>query len=573
MSDKIKIHDYIYPIKFSLIFLIFITLLISAANIGIPWTYKLIFDTYLPSFDNKIFFNILFLIILYILIVIFYCYSISFSTNYIKSKLSIILRIKILQKILNYKYNFFLNNSTGKLLDIIIPETDKATDVLINFCKAFSYMMQFIAFFLILFFFNINIFYIYISIFIFYFIWTNFFKKKIVRLNKKIMEMNDENYMIFHQIFSNIREIKSYVLKNHLNQKFDKLSLKYKKKSINLSATNSFLSLGSTIPIQIGNILIIILGFYKILSGEFTIGLTLTIMAFSGIFMNPLLELSKSISIIQNGWVSLKRIKSVLIEEKEEDQNGNLLTSINKKIKFSKITFSFDNKNIILKKLDLDLPVNNFITIVGETGSGKSTIINLILKLFYINNGSIYFDDNDINTLQTNSIREKTGVVIQDIFIFNDTFKNNIDLNKSLSDEKIYDIIKQVELSDLLKRLPDGLNSILSDSGMNLSGGEKQRLLLARCLVKNPNIIILDEVTSALDLKTENKIIKTILNIKKLKKNILILAITHRPSFAKYSDIICVLDKGRITEIGNHNELIKSRGLYYKLFNYKDNKK
>jgi len=554
--------------KFFILLLMIITYIYAGVNFIFPWVYKYIFDKYIPTQDAGIFFNIALIII----ILMFSTMILNFLSNLISMQIILKLRKNIRydlsDRLLQYKYTFFQNTKSGDIISNIIPEIDITSDVLLYICKVIFYTMLIIFFFIILFFIDYHIGIIFILIFNITLIWAYFFKNKIMKCGKELTKIREKFYSYFYSVFYTIKEIKYYNLYDYHKKTLHNISSNNKKVSILSSINNSILKIISILPVYIGNIIIIIIGFYKMKSGVYTFGLLLTIIIFTNYIINPLKELTDAFSIIQSGWASIKKIINAFSHEKES-QKGIKIEYIKDCIKIKNLFFSYDNKINILNNINIQFNKNKFITIVGETGSGKSTIINLILKLFQVNKNQIMIDNNDLLNIQTNNIREIIGIVSQDGFILNDTLKNNIDLNKTLKDNEILDLCKDVDLLDYINKLPNGLYTELAEQGKNLSGGEKQRILLARCLAKNANIIILDEATSAMDLKTERNIINLLLKLKKNQKILFIIAITHRPSFAQYSDLIYVLDKGEIKEKGTHNDLLKQKRKYFMLIKNK----
>ncbi len=567
-----KKWDFVFFLKYikKISFYIFILIIFSFFDIAIrfifPWIYKFTFDKYIPSnFAVSIFYHIVFIMLLLIIIQIASNFVIQiflqkFKTNIIQS-----IRIELLNKILSYKYNFFLSNQTGNLINYLIPEIDKLSDIFVNIFNLIISSLQLIIFLFILFFIDKLICLTMFSILILCFIWTFFLKKIVNKYSNKIIELQGDIYSFFFELFPKIKEIKAYNMYDFQKNRLNIILNKNKNINIKSSFYNSLYSLVFYFPSFIGSILIIIIGFYKIKSGDYTFGMVILLLFYSGVVAFPMENIFSSFSFIRNGWPTMSHLKQIFAN-KTEVIKGKDIKQIFKSIDLRNLSYSYSNKVDILKKVNLKFNCNNFFAIIGESGSGKTTLINLLVKLFQFSNNTIFFDDNDLNNIKTESVRQLISLVTQETFILNDSLRNNIDFNQKLNDTEILQICKEAELMDLIKKLPNGINTILADKGMNLSSGEKQRLMIARCLAKNTYVIILDEATSALDIKTEEKIIKILLKLKKIKKNFLIIAITHRPSFAKYSDYIIVLDKGKVVESGRHDVLLAKKKFYYNLF-------
>ena len=244
--------------------------------------------------------------------------------------------------------------------------------------------------------------------------------------------------------------------------------------------------------------------------------------------------------------------------------NGSLVNN-NWNIVFRDVSFTYDNKRDVLKYINMNIPASSKIAIVGESGSGKSTLINLIQKLWPLKTGTIMIGNHNIVDLNTEYIRNNIGVVTQNSILINSTIKENILWDKiNVDDEKIWQILKIVELQEFVSNLPDKLNSIIGDKGITISGGQRQRIEIARVLLRDTPVLIFDEATSSLDNVIEKRIIDRILTMY-YKKTIII--ITHRLDKIKWCDKIYVIKNGEIIEKGNHEELYMKEGEYFRLYN------
>ena len=236
--------------------------------------------------------------------------------------------------------------------------------------------------------------------------------------------------------------------------------------------------------------------------------------------------------------------------------------SFNDKIILENINFRYENENI-LKNFNLEIPKGKTVALVGQSGSGKSTIANLLTRFYDVNEGKIFIDGTDIKEIQLKSLRDLIGLVTQDSILFNDTIKGNIALGKpDASDEEVIEALKIANAYEFVKELPEGIHTNIGDSGNKLSGGQKQRLSIARAVLKNPPIMILDEATSALDTESERLVQIALENMMYNRTSIVI---AHRLSTIQKADVIIVMKKGRIVEQGNHLELLAKGGTYSKL--------
>ena len=290
-------------------------------------------------------------------------------------------------------------------------------------------------------------------------------------------------------------------------------------------------------------------------------------IAYMGLAYNimvPAKAISRGLYNIKQGNAAAERIQEIIDTKNplKDKIDSTEKTDFNSEIIFKNISFKYD-KEYILKDFNLTIPKGEKVAFVGQSGSGKSTIANLITRFYDVNEGSILIDGIDIRDLTTKSLRNQLGIVTQDAILFNDSIKNNLKLgNENASDEDIIDALKVANAWEFVKTLKNDINFNIGDAGTKLSGGQKQRLSIARAVLKNPPIMILDEATSALDTESE-RLVQTALE--NMMKNRTSIVIAHRLSTIQNADNIVVLNKGKIVEQGKHDELIKIKGTYKKL--------
>ena len=362
------------------------------------------------------------------------------------------------------------------------------------------------------------------------------------------------------EIASNIKQIKSINKESYFIDKFNNINKIYRDYAIK-SSVYSYLILPINLIINnLSNILIIGVGSILVVNKSITIGKIVSFLSYASMFRNPINDISSLVATVGEAIAGFKRINNIL-NQKIED-NGLIVPSIKGNIEFKNVYFKYDQKNI-LNNINIKLKENENLAIVGETGSGKTTIINLIEKFYKINKGQILIDNVDINEIDKNELRKNIGLVLQDAYFFKDTIMNNIKCGIDITDEKVIHICEDINANKFIEKLPNGYYTIIDNNANNLSNGEKQLLSIVRCLIKNPKIVILDEATSEVDIKTEKDIYE---GIKKILKNRTSIVIAHRLSTIKNFDKILVLKTGKIKEIGSHRELINKKGLYYNMY-------
>ena len=280
--------------------------------------------------------------------------------------------------------------------------------------------------------------------------------------------------------------------------------------------------------------------------------------------LDPLKRLSNSISNFQKGEVSAKRVFEILDAEYQirEDENAFEIQGFNDKIEFKNVSFSYEDRRV-LHNFSLTIPKGKTIALVGQSGSGKSTVANLITRFYDVQEGEIFIDGHNIKNLKLSSYRRLFGLVTQDNILFNDSIANNIALgNLQAGKEKIEHAAKVANAHEFIIDQPKGYETGIGEAGGKLSGGQKQRISIARAVLKNPPIMILDEATSALDTESERFVQDA---LEKMMENRTSLVIAHRLSTIQKADLIVVMERGRIVEQGNHNDLYDKGGIYRKL--------
>ena len=315
------------------------------------------------------------------------------------------------------------------------------------------------------------------------------------------------------------------------------------------------------------NVLILVVGgifLYQGIGG-FNYGDYSAFIVSVGLFINPINQLIMFMEQFESASAGFARFIALLDEDEETVYNGNkTCETVSGDIRFEHVSFHYVESNEVLDDVSFHLEKGKTLALVGPSGGGKTTICHLIPRFYFLEQGHIYIDDIDIGEYTLNSLREKIGIVQQDVFLFGGSIKQNIAYGKpSASDEEILDAAKKANIIDFINSLPNGWDTEIGERGVRLSGGQKQRLSIARLFLKNPPILILDEATSALDNTTEMLIQRS---LNELAKGRTCLIVAHRLSTIKNADEIAVISKGKIMEMGNHENLIKLNGIYADLY-------
>ena len=525
----------------------------------IPIITGLIIDSLL---ENK-FKNILYLILINVLLIIIasiYNYLLNVSAKMAAIEYSNGIKEKALKRLLKLKINIIEKYKSGLLSSKIVNDVNNIHHGLITFLTHFiPGIVTLILTLMIMFFINFKITLIIflitpISVFI-----TIYIAKQ----NKKLTDISNKEYNEMTSYIKEQIELKKYInvekLENQKEQKINNLSEKYMKDE---SIALFYASISNPTTRLINGIITIIVVLYssfEIMNGNMTIGIFSTFLIYANRYAKPLNEISQVINRLTISIASYDSIKELINEEIEEFINNN--DEIIGSIEFKNVSFSYNNDKEILKNINFKINNGEKIAIVGPTGSGKTTIIQLLLKFYNINSGSILIDGKNINDINTNILRDNIKVVLQDAHLNNENIKDVLKYSNDVSDKEIKDLLKKINIKPNFLGMNEKLENITSID--NLSNGQKQIISMIRAMLSNPKIVILDEATSDVDSLTEKNIESSINELTKGKTSIII---AHRLSTIISADKIIVIDNGKILEEGTHKELINKNGLYKKIY-------
>lgn len=368
------------------------------------------------------------------------------------------------------------------------------------------------------------------------------------------------------EIFSGIRVIKAYSLENQHQNNMIALSDESKSKSLSLARVQSLFGPLMIALIGISNLVVIYFGGVMYINGSIpNIGTIAEFILYVNMLTWPVASLGWVSSMVQEAEASQKRLNEFLKIEPEIKNNNPDSSDIQGSIAFENVSFTYENTNIeALKNVTFSVKNGETLAILGKTGSGKSTILSLISRLYDVTEGKITIDSNEISTLNLNDLRNNIGIVPQDAFLFSDTIKNNIKFgNQNATDEQVIEAAKNAVVHENIIAFNKQYDTILGERGITLSGGQKQRVSIARAIIKDPAILLFDDCLSAVDTETEETILNNLFEICKNKTTIIV---SHRVSSAKNADKIIILEDGQIIQQGSHNQLINQEGYYSALY-------
>jgi ATP-binding cassette subfamily B protein len=308
-------------------------------------------------------------------------------------------------------------------------------------------------------------------------------------------------------------------------------------------------------------------GAFACIAGGMTVGGLTIFLSYANQYTKPFNEISGVVTELQNALACAERVFAIIEEKPEvsDDANAPMNFLPEGEVTFSDVAFSYDKSKELIGDLDLNVKKGQRVAIVGPTGSGKTTLINLLMRFYDVDNGSISIDGHDIRTLKRKDLRDSFGMVLQETWLRSGTIRDNITLGREgFTDEQIIEAAKASHAHSFIKRLPEGYDTVITENGGNLSQGQKQLLCITRVMLNIPPMLILDEATSSIDTSTEIRIQKA---FNKMMKGRTSFIVAHRLSTIREADVILVMKDGHILEQGNHEQLLEKKGFYYELYN------
>jgi ATP-binding cassette subfamily B multidrug efflux pump len=393
-----------------------------------------------------------------------------------------------------------------------------------------------------------------------------YYVNNIINKRSEEIQISQSGLSTFVQeAFSGIRVLKSFTREADSISKFSKESNEYKNKSLKLTMVQALFFPLILALIGLSTVLTVYAGSAQVIEGTLTFGNIAEFIIYVNLLTWPVTSLGWISSIIQRAAASQKRLNEFLKTKNDIVSTKNLKKTMDGKISFKNVKFFYPDSGIkALDDVSFEVLPGESLAVIGTTGSGKSTIANLISRMYDVTGGAILVDDEDIKSYEVINLRSQIGYVPQDVFLFSDTIYNNIGFgSQEFDEEKVLQAAKNADVYDNIMEFPEGFNTKLGERGITLSGGQKQRVSIARAISRDPKILMLDDSLSAVDMKTENTILKS---MKKIMKGRTTIIISHRVSSAKLADKIIVLDDGKIVEKGTHTKLMNVEGVYKELY-------
>ena len=574
MSDNKKFNfklfarllNYVLPYKINFAFLSVAAILISVFSILNQYLLKEAVDKYITPKDYE---GLIFIISVMLGVLLFqvtFQFLFVFLANILGQKVVYDIRIKLFARIIKFKMSYYDKSSVGRLVTRSVNDMETIASIfsqgLFMIVADLILMLSVLG---VMIFLSIELSLIVFVILPFILIATRLFQRAMkVAFNEVRNEVANLNSFVQERI-SGIKEIQVFNRENIERENFVKINTKHKNAWLKTVWYNSiFFPIAEiSTSITIGLLVWYGGGLVGLSQTSVTLGTIFLFIQLSQMLFRPLRQIADKFNTLQMGMVAANRVFKILDTSDFIVDNGeNNPKKIQGKVSFKNIYFSYDSKNPVFKNFSLDINSGEKVAIVGSTGSGKTTIINLLLRFYDIDNGNILIDKKNIKEMSIEFLRSQISLVTQNIFLFADSIYNNIVLhNKNITKEEVIVAAKKIGIHNFIMKLPGGYDYNVKERGVMLSEGQKQLISFLRAYVSNPSILILDEATSSIDSKTEKLIQYATSKIIENKTSIII---AHRLSTILNSDKIIVLDKGEIKEIGKHEDLLEIQDGYYK---------
>lgn len=563
-----KLLVFVKPYNITFYGVLTSAILISLLSTLTPYLLKVVVDDYLllKNYDGMQ--SIILIMIAVLFLEVLFMFLFTYYANWLGQKVIKNLRVKVFNKILRFKMSFFDKNAVGRLVTRTVNDIETIASIFSQgLFMIIADVLKMVTVLTVMTIINLELTIVVISIFPILIYATRIFQKSMkVAFESVRKEVANLNSFVQERI-SGVKIVQIFN-REHLEIKnFNDINIKHRDAWLRTVWINSIFFPIAEISTSICIGLLVWWGGFNNLNGEsISLGTLFLFISMSGLLFRPLRQIADRFNTLQMGMVSTERIFKILEDDLEINDNGDIKqASFDGLIEFKNVSFSYVENQLVIDDISFTINPGETTAIVGPTGSGKTTITNLITKFYEIDLGSILIDGKNINEFKLENLREKIGVILQDVFLFADTIYNNITLfNNKISIKDVEKSAKDLDIHDFIMSLPGGYNFNVSERGSTLSAGQKQLIAFLRVLVNNPDILILDEATSSIDSYSEDLIKNATKKITKGKTSIII---AHRLSTVESADKIIYMENGKILEYGNHKELLNiPNGKFKKLY-------
>ena len=567
LKQFVKLMQFVKPYNKSFYLVIFFAVILSVITTVTPYLLKVVVDDYIIPKDYSGMTLIILLMIIALTFEVLFMFCFTYYSNWLGQKVIKDIRVKIFDKIINLKMSFFDKNSVGRLVTRAVNDIETIASIfsqgLFTIIADFFKMLVIL---LVMFIISFRLTFVVLLIFPFLIYATRVFQKAMKKAFELVRsEVANLNSFVQERI-SGIKIVQIFNREKIEEDKFNTINIKHRDAWLKTVWINSIFFPIAEISGSICVGLLVWYGGVNNANGiDISIGTLFLFITMSGLLFRPLRQIADRFNTLQMGMVAVDRIFSIFENDSIINETGDIdETNFKGKIDFRNVRFSYISNIEVLKGISFSVKPGETLAIVGPTGSGKTTIINLISRLYNLNSGQINIDDRSINEYKLNCLRSNIGVILQDVFLFADTIHNNVTLfDENISKDEVINAAKELGIHEFIMSLPENYKFNVQERGNTLSAGQKQLIAFMRVLIKNPDILILDEATSSIDSYSEDLIKNA---TKKITKNKTSIIIAHRLATIEAASTIIYMEDGVILEAGNHYELIElENGRYSKM--------
>lgn len=573
MNQKVtvkKIFKYLTHYKLSIIFSLLFAFITVAGQLAIPVLQGKAIDRIIGAgnVDIKGIIRILIIIAVTVAATALFQWIMNVINNKITYSIVRDIRKDAFEKLQILPVNYVDTHPAGEIVSKVIADVDQFADgLLMGFTQFFTGIMTIIGTLVFMFIYDWKITMVVVLVTPASFFIASFIAKRTYNMFKKQSEARGEQTSLIDEMIGNEKIVQAYSMEDNSLERFDEINGKLQKYSLDATFFSSLSNPSTRFVNNVVYALVAFVGAFSVMRGRLTVGSLSALLSYANQYMKPFNEISGVVTELQNAIACAGRVIDLIDETpmKKDPDNELVVKDGEGKIDLEDVCFSYDKSKELIKNFNLHVKPGERVAIVGPTGCGKTTVINLLMRFYDVDSGSIKIEDVDIKDVTKKSLRSNYGMVLQETWLKSGTIKENIITGRpDATDEEIVAAAKAAHAHGFIKRLPNGYDTVIGEDGGNLSQGQKQLLCIARVMLCLPPMLILDEATSSIDTRTEMKI-QHAFSIMMEGRTSFIVA--HRLSTIKSADIIIVMKDGNIIEQGNHEELLAKGGFYSVLYN------
>lgn len=552
---------YSYAALLPLTGLFFSTIGLGAMVWITPQLTKATYDKLFLTFDLRLLAIIVAVNLLLLLFTVLFKSAEVMLGKYLHFKFAQIIRLKVNKSLLVAPQTLFISVDSSNIVKRVTEDTDAVGNAISALYKIGANLLFLMLSSLFYLYIDKNLATVYLGVLASIVLWVVLWNIPTSLKLNQLGRSYDGMYTFFNNLVPGIKEIKQLQIESYLLKKFHAIQDTVKRQFVVSKLLGGTMWEISFWAPWIGFALILLFGMHRVIEGSMSIGLMIAVMTIYWITVAPIGAVILYVTDFQLGVSAAKRLREIRVKP---ESSGSLTPDLaDPVIEFRDVSFGYSESQNILKNVSLTLPANKKIAIVGMSGSGKSTIAQILMKLLQGYDGSITINGIELKEIENGILRDEIAYLTQEVFLFPDSLRNNLLLNSESSEEEVTALLQSVQMNAVVSRLSMGVDTLVGEGGEQMSGGEKQRIAIARILHKNAKVLIMDEATSALDPATEKAVLAECYERFKGKT---IISITHRPSTVVDYDLIVVVKDGRIVEVGHHKELLQIGAEYMKIF-------